>query len=68
MEELQRHVDAQADRLDREYEALMRLIDEGVTDDTVRLALSQAKRVRRESALLVRVLAQARDRLDTQNK
>ena len=63
MDELQRRVDAQADQLDREYEALMRLVDEGVSDETVRLALSQAKRVRRESTVLVQRLAQLRDNL-----
>ena len=65
--ELRRRVIAQADKLDREYDLLERMLDTPLTDDTgidsVALLVSQAKRVRRESNMLVRVLAQLRDDL-----
>lgn len=65
--ELRRTVAAQADKLDEEYDLLERMLDtpleEGVDPDHVKIVLGQAKRVRRESTLLVRALAQFRDNL-----
>lgn len=63
MEQLQRQVDAQADKLDREYDSLERLLDTPANEQTVQLLLSQAKRVKRESSVLVRNLARLRDHL-----
>ncbi len=51
-------------RLDWEYQALESMLRSPPSPDTVRLALSQAKRVRREVNALVRSLASERDRLD----
>ncbi len=64
--ELQRRVDAQADKLDREYVALMRLLDDDLNDQTITLVLSQSKRIRRESGILVQQLAKLRDNLQPQ--
>lgn len=63
MDELQRLVDAQADKLDREYDLLERLLDTRASDETIQLILSQGKRVKRESTVLVQRLAQLRDYL-----
>lgn len=51
-----------ADKLFTEVDHLDRLIgDDPLTEDEVNIALSTAKRVRRESTLLVQLLAQLRD-------
>lgn len=52
-------------KFERETDHLLHLTDEhgGFTDEYIDLALSQAKRVRRESTLLVRALARHRDQL-----
>ncbi len=63
MDELQRRIAAQARTLDLEYELLEPLLDGDVTEETVRLHLSQAKRVGREVRVLVQALAQLRDNL-----
>lgn len=71
MSELQQARDAavaQADKLAREAEILHEQIDRlaypgNPSEDQVVLAVQQSKRVRRESNLLVRVLAQLRDHL-----
>ncbi len=63
MDELQRRVDAQADQLDREYEALMRLLDDGASEETIRLMVGLAKRVQRHTKLVIQALAQMRDHL-----
>lgn len=60
MDELQR-ISAQADRLDEEYEYLDRMLDEGVTAETIGLIVSQAKTVRKQAGNLVRELAVLRD-------
>jgi hypothetical protein len=69
-QELRRRVAAQARKLDEEYDLLERMLDTPLTDDVehphVRVVLSQAKRVRRESTLLVKGLAQLRDNLQPQ--
>lgn len=73
MEKLQRAHDAavaQADRFDREVDILQQQIDRLATpgrpsEDQAVLAVSQAKRVRRESNLLVRNLAILRDYLQS---
>lgn len=66
---LHRQVIDQADKLDTEYDLLERMRDIVVTDQTsrdhVRIMLQQAKRVRRESGHLVRLLAQLRDDLQS---
>ncbi len=66
---LHRQVIEQADKLDTEYDLLERMRDTVVTDQTsydhVRIMLQQAKRVRRESGHLVRLLAQLRDDLQS---
>jgi hypothetical protein len=71
MSELQRSRDAvtaQATKLDREVELLGIQIDRLDAEDrpqpeAVALALSEAKRVRRESTILVQLLAKLRDNL-----
>lgn len=65
MDELQRQVDAQASKLDREFAGLEQLLETPAIDEThcqhVEILLIQAKRVRREAAALVRALARLRD-------
>lgn len=65
--ELHRRVIDQADKLDREYEILDMMRERAITDASlephVAMMLAQTKRVRRESTLLVRALAQLRDDL-----
>lgn len=52
-----------ADKLDEEYDILERMGPPSSDPAHVSLLLQQAKRVRRESTLLVRALAQLRDNL-----
>ncbi len=68
MDQLQRQVDAQAGKLDREYDSLERMLDTPAGEETINLLLSQAKRVRTESGALVRALAVARDSLHSDDK
>lgn len=67
MDKLHRRVADQADKLDREYDLLERMLDRGTTAESapahVLLVLQQAKRVRREAQDLVRALAAVRDNL-----
>ena len=66
---LHRQVIEQADKLDTEYDLLERMRDTVMDANTetthVRIMLQQAKRVRRESGHLVRLLAQLRDDLQS---
>jgi hypothetical protein len=64
---LHREVTRQADKLDSEYEMLEMMLgeDREQSEEQVMLALAQAKRVRNESTVLVRVLARLRDRLQS---
>jgi hypothetical protein len=57
MDELHRF----ADKFFTEVDHLDTLLADDPTEDTIDLALSQAKRVRRQSVQLVRVLAELRD-------
>jgi hypothetical protein len=57
MDELHRS----ADKFFTEVDHLDRILEDDPTEDSIDLALSQAKRVRRQSAQLVRVLAELRD-------
>lgn len=66
MEELKRQLDAQANRLDTEFELLELQIDRLIDDpkpsyESVCIAVSQVKRVGRSASLLKRTLAQLRD-------
>lgn len=63
MDELQRRIDAQADKLGKEFDGFDRMMDHDINEATIALMLSQAKRVRREAAGLVRELARLRDHL-----
>lgn len=63
---LHRQVAEQADTLDAEYDLLERMRATSLDSEThVLLMLQQAKRVRRESTHLVRLLAQVRDDLQS---
>lgn len=63
---LHRQVAEQADKLDAEYDLLERMRETSLDSEThVLLMLQQAKRVRRESTHLVRLLAQVRDDLQS---
>lgn len=60
MQELHREADKLFTEVDH-LEHTLDVPDEGYTEDRIALALSIAKRVRRESNLLVRALARIRD-------
>jgi hypothetical protein len=53
----------QADKFFSEVDMLEQMLEHDLDEDTVELALSQAKRVRREGNLVVRALARLRDQL-----
>lgn len=60
MDELHRS----ADKFFAEVDHLERMLDaDDMSDERIRLALASAKRVRRESNLVVRALARLRDQL-----
>ena len=63
MDELQRRIDAQADKLGKEFDALDRMMSSDINEQTINLLLSQSKRIRREAVGLVRELARLRDSL-----
>lgn len=68
MEELERQLDAQASRLEDELELLGIQIDrilENPSYDGACLAVSQAKRVKRDATVIVRTLAKMRDNLQS---
>lgn len=70
MATLQRQLAVQADRLDHEYSLLEPMLDASLegpdADERVRILLGQAKRVRRESTLVVRAIARLRDDLQSE--